>query len=35
MLVPEKTPFLSPRNVLLWFGVGYILAIAAMIAWMR
>jgi len=34
MRVPEKTSFLSPRNVPLWFGIGLVLAIAAMIAWL-
>jgi hypothetical protein len=27
------TPFLSPRNVPLWIGLVYVLAVAGMILW--
>ena len=34
MQTPEKTPFLSPRNLPLWAGVALVGIVAAMVAWL-
>lgn len=34
MTAPEKTPFLSPRNLPLWAGLAGVAIFAAMIAWL-
>ena len=35
MNLPDKTHFLSPRNVPLWAGLTLALIFAAMIVWLR